>query len=51
LNFWPLQEWPVFNLADSSVVVGVCILALYLLFEKEPPVLYSDTLSSDNEDA
>ena len=50
LNFWPLQEWPVFNLADSSVVVGVCILALYLLFEKEPPVPSSDTLSSDNED-
>ena len=51
LNFWPLQEWPVFNLADSSVVVGVCILALYLLFEEEPSVLSSDTLSSDNEDA
>jgi signal peptidase II len=51
LNFWPLHEWPVFNLADSSVVVGVCILALYLLFEQEPPVAPSDTLSSDNEDA
>jgi signal peptidase II len=51
LNFWPLQEWPVFNLADSSVVVGVCILALYLLFEKEPTVPSSDTLSSDNQDA
>lgn len=37
LNFWPLQEWPVFNVADSCVVVGVCILAAYLLFEKEPP--------------
>lgn len=37
LNFWPLQEWPVFNVADSSVVVGVCILAAFLLFEKEPP--------------
>lgn len=32
LNFWPLQEWPVFNVADSSIVVGVCILAVYLLF-------------------
>lgn len=31
LNFWPLQEWPVFNIADSSVVVGVVLLAGYLL--------------------
>jgi len=35
LNFWPLQGWPVFNVADSSVVVGVCILAALLLFEEE----------------
>jgi signal peptidase II len=33
LNFWPLQEWPVFNIADSSIVVGTCILTLYLLLE------------------
>jgi len=37
LNFWPLQEWPVFNIADSSVVVGVVLLALYLLRE-EPDI-------------
>jgi signal peptidase II len=48
LNFWPLQEWPVFNVADSSVVVGVCILALLLLFE-EPLVSSSDTLGDENE--
>lgn len=35
LNFWPLQGWPVFNVADSSVVVGVCILAVLLLLEEE----------------
>ena len=35
LNFWPLHEWPVFNLADSSVVVGVVILAYFLLFDLE----------------
>ena len=34
LNFWPLQEWPVFNVADSSIVVGVCILAALLLLEE-----------------
>jgi signal peptidase II len=51
LNFWPLQEWPVFNVADSSVVVGVCILALFLLFEKELPVSSSDTLGDEDERA
>jgi len=35
LNFWPLHEWPVFNVADSSVVVGVVILAYFLLFDLE----------------
>jgi signal peptidase II len=35
LNFWPLQEWPVFNVADSSLVVGICIVAVLLLFSKE----------------
>jgi signal peptidase II len=44
LNFWPLQEWPVFNVADSSVVVGVVLLAAFLLlypseklFEQQEP--------------
>lgn len=36
LNFWPLRGWPVFNVADSSIVVGVCILTGYLLFLEEP---------------
>lgn len=26
LNFWPLEGWPVFNVADSAVVVGVVVL-------------------------
>ncbi|MGC9469482.1 MAG: signal peptidase II [Anaerolineae bacterium] len=26
VNFWPLQTWPVFNLADSAIVVGVIVL-------------------------
>lgn len=28
VNFWPLRHWPVFNLADSAVVVGVAVLLL-----------------------
>lgn len=35
LNFWPLHEWPVFNVADSAIVVGMCILAIFLLFSKD----------------
>ena len=28
VNFWPFRTWPVFNLADASVVVGVGLLLL-----------------------
>ena len=49
LNFWPLQEWPVFNVADSSVVVGTCILAGLLLLEEELLSPTSDTQVSDEE--
>lgn len=41
LNFWPLQNWPVFNLADSAIVVGVGLLALTMLRE--------DLADQDNE--
>jgi signal peptidase II len=34
LNFWPLHEWPVFNLADASIVTGVALLALLMLWEQ-----------------
>lgn len=33
LNFWPLHNWPVFNVADSAIVIGVCLLALCMLRE------------------
>ena len=37
VNFWPLAQWPVFNIADSAVVVGVAVLLLdaFLLSEEE----------------
>ncbi len=34
LNFWPLHNWPVFNLADSSIVAGVVLLALLMIWEE-----------------
>ncbi|UCC76377.1 MAG: signal peptidase II, partial [Anaerolineales bacterium] len=46
LNFWPLHEWPVFNVSDSSVVVGACLLALYLLLEESPATSTSGTDSA-----
>jgi signal peptidase II len=33
VNFWPLKHWPVFNVADASVVVGVALLALMMILE------------------
>lgn len=37
VNFWPLREWPVFNAADSAIVIGVAVLLLdaFLLGERE----------------
>jgi signal peptidase II len=34
LNFWPLRNWPIFNLADTAVVAGVTVLALVMLWEE-----------------
>jgi signal peptidase II len=33
LSFWPLREWPVFNLADSSILAGVVLLGLLMLWD------------------
>jgi len=35
LNFWPLREWPIFNLADTSIVTGVALLALLMVWEEQ----------------
>jgi len=34
VNFWPLEHWPVFNVADSSIVVGVIFLSALILWEE-----------------
>lgn len=35
VNFWPLHRWPVFNIADSAIVVGVTILLIDSFFEEQ----------------
>jgi signal peptidase II len=35
VDFIDLRWWPVFNLADSAVVIGACLLALHSLLQKE----------------
>jgi signal peptidase II len=38
IDFLDFKFWPIFNLADSAIVVGVAILACYLTFlKKERP--------------
>jgi signal peptidase II len=39
VNFWPLREWPVFNLADSAIVVGVAILLIDSFLMSEKPAV------------
>ena len=34
LNFWPLQGFPVWNVADSAVTVGTCVLLLLMILEE-----------------
>lgn len=37
LNFWPLHHWPIFNLADTCIVVGVVMLLFLILTDRERP--------------
>ncbi len=30
-----MERWPVFNIADSSIVVAICLLVVYYLFFRE----------------
>jgi signal peptidase II len=34
VNFWPLQNFPVWNVADNSIVVGVALMICLLMWEE-----------------
>jgi signal peptidase II len=39
LGFWPMRSWPVFNLADLAIVVGVGIILIVVIkdsFVRQP---------------
>jgi signal peptidase II len=39
LGFWPMRSWPVFNLADLAIVIGVGITLIIVIkdgFRREP---------------
>ena len=55
LDISPLFQFPVFNFADCCVVVGTCLLAIYLLFfdgkgikKAEPP--HEEAMEDQNLD-
>jgi lipoprotein signal peptidase len=47
VDFIDLTFWPVFNVADSAICVGVAGLAYTVLFPPRRPVPASDPRASD----
>ncbi len=37
LQFWPLEQWPIFNAADTAIVAGVIMLLLAALLSPDKP--------------
>lgn len=50
IDFIDVGPWPIFNLADSSIVVGIFILMTTFMFTKEKDGEVSDNLVSDRAD-
>ena len=48
VDFIDFRVWPIFNLADSAIVVGVLLVATLLLFAPHPDAASSSEPSSPN---
>ncbi len=48
VDFVDFQVWPVFNIADSSVVVGVGLLLYFLIFHPEARLQNKDRIDNNN---
>ncbi len=47
VNFWPFKRWAVFNLADSAIVVGVCILLLNTMWQEHQAAIATEPSSKE----
>ena len=41
-DFLDVGPWPIFNLADSAIVIGITILVVFFLFDKEKPAVVKE---------
>ncbi len=48
-DFVNLRWWPVFNVADSSIVIGTILLAVYILFLAPPEEHETKQVAAENE--
>jgi signal peptidase II len=48
-DFFNLRWWPIFNLADASIVVGTVVLAIYALFFEQGESV-QESASADSRD-
>jgi signal peptidase II len=54
VDFFDIRVWPVFNVADSAITVGILILAWTFLFKREPAEPATDdgrTTENDPDDS
>jgi len=49
--YWKSHHWPMFNVADSAISTGVCLLILDMLREPRPAEEQSPAQSADAESA
>lgn len=50
VDFVDVGPWPIFNLADSSIVCGIAILITVILLKRKEPQPLTDSPESANKD-